>query len=156
MTKKPFYLAEKLRLRREDERELRAWGGRTVETPNYTLETSKHELPAGPTVVFVGGQCRVPTDPVHQLVSLALDGPPTTFGLSSGLLLLLIVPADLREDMEGEEGLPGGLLGLPLGDSIFSVKSASNSCLHSYILECFGPTIVKMLIFFFCNAWQIF
>ena len=32
MTGKPSYLAE---------RELRAWGGRTVETPAYTLETSR-------------------------------------------------------------------------------------------------------------------
>ena len=41
ITQKPTYLADRLRLRREGERELRAWGGRTVEIPNYSLETSK-------------------------------------------------------------------------------------------------------------------
>ena len=40
LTGKPSYIAGKLRLRDESERELRAWGGRTVETPAYTLETS--------------------------------------------------------------------------------------------------------------------
>ena len=38
---KPVYLAERLRLRDESERELRAWGGRTVEIPDYMLETSR-------------------------------------------------------------------------------------------------------------------
>ena len=41
LTGKPSYIAGKLRLRDESERELRAWGGRTVETPAYTLETSR-------------------------------------------------------------------------------------------------------------------
>ena len=41
MTGKPSYLAGKLRLRDESARELRAWGGRTVETPTYKLETSR-------------------------------------------------------------------------------------------------------------------
>ena len=41
MTGKPAYLAGRLKLRREDERELRGWGGRTVEVPDYSLETSR-------------------------------------------------------------------------------------------------------------------
>ena len=41
MTGKPAYIAEQLRLRNELVRELRAWGGRTVETPGYKLETSR-------------------------------------------------------------------------------------------------------------------
>ena len=41
ITGKPAYLAGRLRLRREDERELRGWGGRTVEIPDYSLETSR-------------------------------------------------------------------------------------------------------------------
>ena len=41
MTGKPTYLAERLKLRDESARELRAWGGRTVETPGYKLETSR-------------------------------------------------------------------------------------------------------------------
>ena len=44
MTGKPAYLAERLRLRDESERELRAWGGRTVDIPDYTLETSRAEF----------------------------------------------------------------------------------------------------------------
>ena len=39
MTGKPAYLAEQLKLKHESARELRAWGGRTVETPGYKLET---------------------------------------------------------------------------------------------------------------------
>ena len=38
---KPLYLAGRLKLRDETERELRAWGGRTVEIPDYSLETSR-------------------------------------------------------------------------------------------------------------------
>ena len=41
MTGKPSYLARKLRLKYESERELRACGSRTVETPAYTLDTSR-------------------------------------------------------------------------------------------------------------------
>ena len=41
LTGKPSYIAGKLRLRDESERELRAWGGRMVEIPAYTLETSR-------------------------------------------------------------------------------------------------------------------
>ena len=41
ITGKPAYLAERLRLRDESARELRAWGSRTVETPDYALETSR-------------------------------------------------------------------------------------------------------------------
>jgi hypothetical protein len=33
----------RLKLRNEDERELRGWGGRTVEIPDYSLETSRAE-----------------------------------------------------------------------------------------------------------------
>ena len=50
ITGKPAYLAERLKLRNEDERELRGWGGRTVEIPDYSLETSR----AG--FVFRGGR----------------------------------------------------------------------------------------------------
>ena len=42
--------AGRLKLRNEDERELRGWGGRTVEIPDYSLETSR----AG--FVFRGGR----------------------------------------------------------------------------------------------------
>ena len=41
MTGKPAYLAGRLKLRQEDERELRGWGGRTVDIPDYSLETSR-------------------------------------------------------------------------------------------------------------------
>ena len=41
ITGKPAYLAGRLKLRKEDERELRGWGGRTVEIPDYSLETSR-------------------------------------------------------------------------------------------------------------------
>ena len=41
LTGKPSYIAGKLRLRDESARELRAWGGRTIETPTYTLDTSR-------------------------------------------------------------------------------------------------------------------
>ena len=41
MTGKPTYLAGRLKLRQEDERELRGWGGRTVDIPGYSLETSR-------------------------------------------------------------------------------------------------------------------
>ena len=41
MTGKPAYLAGRLKLRQEDERELRGWGGRTVDIPGYSLETSR-------------------------------------------------------------------------------------------------------------------
>mgnify|MGYP001179234605 FL=1 len=41
MTGKPDYLAKRLSLRQENLRELRGWGGRTVETPDYSLETSR-------------------------------------------------------------------------------------------------------------------
>ena len=41
LTGKPAYLAEKLSLRQENARELRGWGGRTVEIPDYSLETSR-------------------------------------------------------------------------------------------------------------------
>ena len=40
-TGKPSYLARKLKLREEGERELRGWGGRTVEVPDYSLEASR-------------------------------------------------------------------------------------------------------------------
>ena len=41
MTGKSAYLAERLSLRQENVRELRGWGGRTVEIPEYSLETSR-------------------------------------------------------------------------------------------------------------------
>ena len=41
MTGKPDYLAKRLSLRQENARELRGWGGRTVEIPDYSLETSR-------------------------------------------------------------------------------------------------------------------
>ena len=41
MTGKPAYLAGRLKLRKEDKRELRGWGGRTVDIPDYSLETSR-------------------------------------------------------------------------------------------------------------------
>ena len=41
MKGKPTYLAGRLKLRQEDERELRGWGGRTVDIPGYSLETSR-------------------------------------------------------------------------------------------------------------------
>ena len=41
ITGNPAYLAGRLKLRDEDERELRGWGGRTVEIPDYSLETSR-------------------------------------------------------------------------------------------------------------------
>jgi hypothetical protein len=41
MTGKPAYLAGRLKLRKEDERELQGWRGRTVEIPDYSLETSR-------------------------------------------------------------------------------------------------------------------
>jgi hypothetical protein len=37
MTGKPTYLAGRLKLRKEDERELQGWGGRTVEILDYPL-----------------------------------------------------------------------------------------------------------------------
>jgi hypothetical protein len=40
-TGKPAYLAGRLQLKRENERELQVWGGRTVEIPDYSLETSR-------------------------------------------------------------------------------------------------------------------
>ena len=50
ITCKLAYLAGRLKLRNEDERELRGWGRRTVEIPDYSLETSR----AG--FVFRGGR----------------------------------------------------------------------------------------------------
>ena len=50
ITRNPAYLAGRLKLRNEDERELQWWGGRTVEIPDYSLETSR----AG--FVFRGGR----------------------------------------------------------------------------------------------------
>jgi hypothetical protein len=41
ITGKPAYLAGRLKLRNEYEGELRGWGGRTVEIPDYSLETSE-------------------------------------------------------------------------------------------------------------------
>lgn len=41
ITGKPAYLAGRLKLRKEDERELRGWGGRMVEILAYSLETSR-------------------------------------------------------------------------------------------------------------------
>ena len=41
LTGKPDYLAKRLSLRQENARELRGWGGRTVEIPDYSLETSR-------------------------------------------------------------------------------------------------------------------
>ena len=41
LTGKPAYLAERLILRQENVRELRGWGGWTVEIPAYSLETSR-------------------------------------------------------------------------------------------------------------------
>jgi hypothetical protein len=49
-TGKPAYLTGRLKLRREDERELWGWGGQTVEIPNYSLVTSR----AG--FVYIGGR----------------------------------------------------------------------------------------------------
>ena len=50
MTGKSNYLAGRRKLRDETERELQAWGGRTVEIPDYSLETTR----AG--FVFRGGR----------------------------------------------------------------------------------------------------
>ena len=41
MTGKSAYLAERLSLKQENVRELREWEGRTVEIPEYSLETSR-------------------------------------------------------------------------------------------------------------------
>ena len=37
----PAYMAGRLKLRKEDERELRGWGGGTVDIPDYSLVTSR-------------------------------------------------------------------------------------------------------------------
>ena len=44
LTSKLDYLAMRLSLRQEMARKLRGWGGRTVEIPDYSLETSRAEF----------------------------------------------------------------------------------------------------------------
>jgi hypothetical protein len=65
ITGKPAYLAGRLKLRNEDERELRGWGGRTVEIPYYSLETSR----AG--FIFRGGRLY---NSVRRDVNLQVQG----------------------------------------------------------------------------------
>lgn len=78
---------------------------------------NKHELPTGQPVVFVSGHEVVPSVPdVPLLESRIWGGAPGCLTVFSGYLLLLTEQAGLREDVVGEQGLTGVLLGLPRGN----------------------------------------
>ena len=128
---------------------------------------NKHELPTGQPVVFVSGHEVVPSVPdVPLLESRIWGGAPGCLTVFSGYLLLLTEQAGLREEVVGEQGLPGVLLGLPRGSgSVLTVllKGTSwpaasipdHSILFPHFCLLWLPAWSGCLVFNWCGKNQV-